>query len=159
MDLWAKLNGLLGRGRIKLIDDSGPVQKAQVDVGPQGYGVRDNTPVLGMYGLASRPPKDSDAIVLFLGGDRTDGVVIATGRQVGRLLSLIEGEAALVNQVRNTFAKLADDGKLHINCDVVIDGDLQVTGDGALGGDLAVAGNGTVDGNLTVDGLLNLPNV
>lgn len=89
------VRGIVGRGRFQMVDDTGPAQLAQVDVGPTGYGVRDNTPSLGVYGVSSRPPAGSDCIVLFMGGERTDAVIIASGSQVYRLKNLGDGEVAL----------------------------------------------------------------
>ena len=93
---------------MKVVDDTnGPVQLMQVDLGPwapdgTSLGIRDKTPRLGEYGHASNPPAGSHVIVLTTGGDRTNGIVIATNHQASRLANLQPGEAALYNGVAVT---------------------------------------------------------
>ncbi len=82
----------LGRGRIQLGDDSGPTQQLQVKFS--------QVDVLDMqrlveYGLASMPPEGTDAIAVFVGADRSNGVVIATGNQTFRIKGLKPGETAI----------------------------------------------------------------
>ena len=83
----------VGRGRVKTVVDDGNVQFVQVVLGQ--LETRDKTPRLAEYGFASSPPVDSDAIVLFVAGDRSNGVVVATGHQASRLKNLARGEAAI----------------------------------------------------------------
>ena len=56
--------------------------------------MRDGTPRLAEYGFTSRPHPGADAVALFISGDRSSGVVIATGDQRYRL-HLADGEAAV----------------------------------------------------------------
>ncbi|MDA8092355.1 MAG: phage baseplate assembly protein V [Betaproteobacteria bacterium] len=88
-----RLQMLVGVGRVTLVDDSGPVQMMQLALG--SLEVRDRTPRLAEFGFASNPPAGSDATLLFVGGDRSNGVVIATGSQALRLRDLQPGEAAI----------------------------------------------------------------
>lgn len=52
---------------------------------------RDNTPLIQQFGFSSNPPADTDVLLLFINGDRSNGVVAGsnhipsrpTGRQVG----------------------------------------------------------------------------
>lgn len=85
---------LLGRGRVQLIkdNDTGPVQTMQVVVSAKETM---DMPRLAEFGFTSRPPKDSDCAVMFISGERTWGVVIATGNQKFRLQLEEDGEAAL----------------------------------------------------------------
>ncbi|HBD37517.1 MAG TPA: baseplate assembly protein, partial [Cupriavidus sp.] len=59
---------------------------------------RDNTPRVGEFGHASNPPVGSDAIVVFLGGDRSNGVVLGTVHQPSRPTGLAPGESMLYSQ-------------------------------------------------------------
>ncbi len=89
-----RLQALVGIGRVTLVDDTtGTVQRAQLTLGQ--LETRDNTPRLAEYGFASNPPPGTDAVLLFVGGDRSNGVVIATGNQTFRLKGLASGDAAL----------------------------------------------------------------
>ncbi len=89
-----RLQALVGIGRVTLVDDTtSTVQRAQLTLGQME--TRDNTPRLAEYGFASNPPPGTDAVMLFVGGDRSNGVVIATGNQTYRLKGLASGDAAL----------------------------------------------------------------
>ena len=45
--------------------------------------------------MASRPVPGADAVVVFLGGDRSAGVVVATGHRIYQGPALAEGEVAI----------------------------------------------------------------
>lgn len=87
---WRRLQLALGRGRLTQTDDSGSVQtlQAQMDWGE----TRDGTPRLAEFGFTSRPPANSDVVLVFIAGDRSNGVAIATGHQASRPTGLQEGE-------------------------------------------------------------------
>ncbi len=91
--LGRRLQMLAGLGRVQWVNDSGQVQTAQLTL--TALEVRDNTPRLAEYGFTSNPPPGADAALLFLGGDRSNGVVIATGHQRYRLKGLASGDAAI----------------------------------------------------------------
>lgn len=57
--------------------------------------LHDPTPSLLQYGFASRPFPGADAVVIFLNGDRSKGVVVAVGDQRYRFRNLVEGEVAI----------------------------------------------------------------
>ena len=76
------------------------MQTVQIDLGPKGADgsplfLRDKTPVLGLFGLTSSPPVKTDVTVLFLGGERDKGVVIAHGHQTYRVRNLASGDVCL----------------------------------------------------------------
>lgn len=87
---------MVGRGRKTTGDDSGNVQMLQVQLGSSD--VRDNTPRLAEFGFSSMPPDGSDLIVLFVGGDRSNGVIIASGHIASRPQNLAPGESKLYCQ-------------------------------------------------------------
>lgn len=91
--IWRRLLHVVGRGRALLVDDAGAVQVLQVRLGADW--VQDRLPRLAEYGFQSVPPAGSDAVLLFLGGNTSDGVVIATGSQTFRLKGLASGEVAI----------------------------------------------------------------
>lgn len=91
--LYARLLMAIGRGRVTLVDDGAGTQTMQVRLGQDE--VRDGTPRLAEYGLTSVPPPGSDAIVIFVGGDRSMGVAVATGNQLARPKGLAVGEVAI----------------------------------------------------------------
>lgn len=86
----------LARGLITTVNDAGGVQFMQVKLNALETG--DNRQRMAEFGLTSNPPINSDAIVLFLGGDRSNGVVVATGHQPSRPKNLAPGETMLYSQ-------------------------------------------------------------
>lgn len=110
-----------GRGRATL--------STQVRLAETGE-MRDDLPVMSLYGFSSRPRPGADAAVLFLGGNRGSGVVIASGD--GRFtIELAEGEAA-VHTHDGTHVHLKLGGTIAIKAATKITVDtplLEVTGD------------------------------
>lgn len=117
----------LGRGKITTGDDSGNVQKLQVQLGP--LETRDNTPRVAEFGFASMPPNGTDAIVVFIGGDRSNGAIIATNHQASRPKNLNPGEAMLYDQW-GKYIKLTESGGIVIEAkgaDVTVNDAANVT--------------------------------
>ncbi|KWR88762.1 phage baseplate assembly protein V [Cupriavidus sp. IDO] len=86
----------LARALVTTVNDSGGVQMMQVKL--NALETRDNTPRMSEFGLSSNPPVGSDAIVVFLGGDRSNGVVLGTVHQPSRPKNLAPGETMLYSQ-------------------------------------------------------------
>lgn len=80
-------------GRARLTDDSGLVQKAQVWV--NDLETISNLQRLAEFGFTSSPPVDSDVMAVFVGGDRANGVIVATGHKASRPTGLKSGETML----------------------------------------------------------------
>ncbi len=91
--LWHRIQSIVGRGRVLLTKDDGPAQLVQVRV--VGDEVKDDVPRMAEYGFVSRPPAGTDAILLFLSGERTSGVIVATNNQQFRMRALETGEVAI----------------------------------------------------------------
>jgi phage baseplate assembly protein V len=83
----------VGCGRVNTGNDSGRVQILQIQLSSNE--IKDDTPRLAEFGFTSMPPVGSDAIVVFMGSDRSQGAVIATGHQASRLKNLKAGEVAI----------------------------------------------------------------
>ncbi|MCE2577556.1 phage baseplate assembly protein domain-containing protein [Gluconacetobacter entanii] len=101
--------------------------------------LRSDVPVMQEYGLASRPVPGSDLFVAFIGGDRTRGVVIATGDQRGRPKDLQPGEVCLFHPSTGSRIWLKTDGSIAI---APFNGKTAVTGD--------LTASGTITGNEVV---------
>ncbi|MBY4641567.1 phage baseplate assembly protein [Gluconacetobacter entanii] len=101
--------------------------------------LRSDVPVMQEYGLASRPVPGSDLLVAFIGGDRTRGVVIATGDQRGRPKDLQPGEVCLFHPSTGSRIWLKADGSIAL---VPSNGKTAVTGD--------LTASGTITGNEVV---------
>ena len=121
--------------KITATDDTGPVHRAQIRGFPPE--TIDHMPVLQIYGLASHAMPGSDAMALFASGDRSNGVIVATGNQQFRLRNLAAGEVALYTDEgdkivfsRGRVVALTCGTKVHIDCPLVeMTGDLHVTGE------------------------------
>lgn len=141
----------IGRGRITTLNDNGAVQTVQAVLG--GAEVRDNLPRVGEYGLASVPPVGTDVIVVFVGGDRSNGVVIGTNNQSLRVKQLADGDTAIYDS-RGHYVLLTKDGitveaksqPITINncTTLTLNGNLQVNGT------VTATGEGTFNGGHTV---------
>ena len=124
--------------------------------------VIDNIGVMQIYGLASHAMVGTDATALFVGGQRSNVVVIATGNQQYRLRGLKPGEVALYTDegdyVRFSRGKIVEikaqeelkitTKKLTIKAEDSIEiesPEIKIKGDIAL------------DGNLTATGAINAP--
>jgi phage gp45-like len=123
-----RIRSMVAKLTITATDDSGPVHKVQA----RGFPMEliDNLEVLQIYGLASHAMPGSDATAMFTSGDRSNGVIIATGNQKYRLRGLISGEVALYDNAGN-IVKLTGHG-IEITCPTkvrVITPRLEVTGD------------------------------
>lgn len=79
---------------IAATDDSGPIHQTQVRVNGTPETI-DNVGVMQIYGLASHAPPGTDATALFMGGLRSNPVIVATGNQQARLRNQKAGEISL----------------------------------------------------------------
>lgn len=76
---------------------------------------KDDVDHIQQFGFTSHPPKGSEAVVLFVGGNRSHGVVIGTDSSTYRLKGLPEGAVALYNQ-NGDYVKLTSDKiEVHAN--------------------------------------------
>lgn len=104
------LRGLISRGVVRVTKDDGETQTADVDL---WHGVsRKGVEVAQPFGLASRPPPDGMALVLAVGGDQGDLVMLPVTAPGDRLSDLGEGEAALY---------AADGTRVHVKADGTVE--------------------------------------
>lgn len=123
-----------GRGRITYVDDSGAVQKLQVRFGSME--IIDNMPAPHDYGYTCHPPIGSDVFASFLGGNRSNGLVVSIGSQAYRMKNLASGEVAIYDalgqSVHLTQAGIVINSgglPITINGDIQLNGSLNATGD------------------------------
>ena len=102
--LWRRLQGIVGRGTGQLVDDIGVLQRVQVQLSP--LEIRDNTLRLGEFGLASNPPPGFTAALVFMAGDRSNGVIVGTEHPIYRLRNLPIGASALYDSLGQYIALL-----------------------------------------------------
>jgi phage gp45-like len=109
-----RLNLAIGRGRIKAVDDSGPVQMLQVDLGPTGpdggsMQTVDQVPMVLHFGFESSPPADTDIVTLHIGGRRTSAIGIGHNSQQYRGRNLPQGDVRM-RDIRGAYIWLTAAG-------------------------------------------------
>lgn len=88
---------IIGRGRVSApVNDSGAVQMMQVKI--NDLETIDNLRRLAEFGFTSVPPQGSDVAIVFVGGDRSSGLVIASNHQASRPKGLQPGETMIYTQ-------------------------------------------------------------
>lgn len=118
--LYRRILGTVARAIIKSVNDSGKMQKVQIGILKDE--IRDKVDRVQQYGITSVPKAGADAVVLFVGGNRDHGIVIATEDSRYRLKDLQEGEVALytdegdyVHLKRGRIIKIKAGTKLEID--------------------------------------------
>jgi phage gp45-like len=139
--LFTQMKRALGLAVIKLIDDTGPYQMVQVDLGPIGQDgkalqLRDKTPVLQHYGFSSNPPPGSDAAIIALGGDANQVLVIATGNREFRIPMPSGG--AVIHDNDGHFIKIIPGQGIHSLGVLLQDGDSTINGETLVNGNMTV---------------------
>lgn len=169
----------ISRCIVKLLNTKKPSQTAQVRL--HSDEVIDDMEYHEPYGFTSSAPTGKrEGVALFLGGDRSNGFLIAVGNRQYRINNLEEGEVALYDdqgqyvkllknghvQVKANTKVLADCPLFETTADVKINGNLEVIGQvitqgttsskagytGANGGVAEMIGGIKVVGALTVNG-------
>lgn len=88
-----RLRLIVSRAAIRASDDSTALQT--LDLGLIGDETRKGAIRIAEYGFASRPPEGAEAVYVCPGGDRAQGVVVATDDRRNRPRDLAEGECCL----------------------------------------------------------------
>ena len=79
--LYRQIKMLLGLGRVSAFDDSDGIQTVQYQTQLE---VHSDTPRLAEFGFSSGLPAGSDVVIGFLGGDRSNGLIIASNHPAYR---------------------------------------------------------------------------
>ncbi|GAB6854162.1 phage baseplate assembly protein [Asaia astilbis] len=125
------LSNLTGLGRVTADTEETPATPT-LQLALPGSVLRSDMPYLQEYGFASRPVPGSDAVMTFIGGDRSRGVVVATGDQRNRPKDLKPGEVCLYHPKTKSRIWLKEDGSIALipaNGKVTLEGSLTVTED------------------------------
>ncbi|TAH39297.1 MAG: phage baseplate assembly protein V [Planctomycetota bacterium] len=130
-----RLSLLVSRGTVKASNDARKIQELQVSL--LAKETQDGLERFQQYGLTGRPFADAEALVVFLGGSRDHGIVIAVDDRRYRLLGLAEGEVALyddqgnrVHLKRNHEIEVVAATKITLQATTVrVNGTLETTGD------------------------------
>jgi phage gp45-like len=112
-------------------DDSGAVQTVQAQLDP--LSTRDGIPVMYHYGFGSVPPIGTDLHIAYLDGDRSKGIVIASGNQAARLSGKSPGDAWMAG---HDFSIVINAGGINITGNVTHNGNYTLDGTMAITGAL-----------------------
>lgn len=136
---------LLARGIVTAVEDTQPMQTLSLSL----LADENKTGVERFqdYGFTSNPPKGLEALVGFIGGNRSHGVVLAVGDRQYRLHPLETGELALYDD-QGQIVHLKRDGIvldsafaiIHRAPLITLDGDVHITGETTSDGDVIAEG-------------------
>jgi len=91
---------------VKSVTDSDGLQILKVQMGRDE--VKDDVERIQQFGFTSNPPNDSEAIVLFVGGNRSHGICLATDSSTYRIKNLPSGAVVIYNK-NGEYVKLTED--------------------------------------------------
>lgn len=97
--LEGRVRGMVARAIVRLVDDARQAQELQLDLLADES--QDAVERFQNYGLTSVPHAGAEALVVFAGGLRSHGVVLAVEDRRYRLTGLEEGEVALFDDLGN----------------------------------------------------------
>ena len=115
-------------------NDAGVIQTVQSQL--NALSVRDDVPVMMLYGFSSSMPLGGDKIVLHGNGEQASAIAIATNHQAYRFTGLLTGESVMHDAWQHSI-RLTEDG-------VVITGNVTINGLATATGNIT-AGFGTSD--------------
>lgn len=107
------------------------------------------------YGFASLPVADSEAIAVFVGGSRDNGVIVAEQGDAGEIPHLESGEVALFSKFGQKIV-LKNDGSVSVNAasgkNIVFENKVVVNADFETQGNITSGGNIASDGDMEAGG-------
>lgn len=127
--IWRRVLLTIGRGLVRAADDSPGVQELQLSLmrGEE----RSRIERFGSLGVTSVPMAGAEAVVVFVGGNRDHGVVVAVEDRSYRPKGLKGGETAVYDATKSQVYLRAD-GRIVLQPSsgaVEVHGDLEVSGD------------------------------
>lgn len=128
--LRTRIANMLARAVVSLVDDGSGVQVVQLSV--LDGETRDGVERLQNYGFTSRPKPGAEAAVLFVGGHRDHGLVIAVDDRRFRVKGLKDGETCVYNDTGSKVT-LHSDGSMDLEASagatlkLGADGSIEVT--------------------------------
>ena len=97
--LEGRVRGMVARAIVRLVDDARQAQEVQIELLADES--QDAVERFQNYGLTSVPHAGAEALVVFAGGLRSHGVVLAVEDRRYRLTGLEDGEVALFDDLGN----------------------------------------------------------
>lgn len=147
---------IAGKAIIKAVNDGAPIQELRISA--LAGEAMDRVARMQEFGFSSNPPAGSEGIILALGANRENLVMIATENRNVRIKNLASGEMVIYTD-DGTYLHLKKSGQVElktavktlIDCPLVeMTGDLLVKGNTEIDGTLLVKDDVTFDKNLLV---------
>lgn len=107
-----RIANMVSRAVVQLVDDSMKMQLLQLSI--LSDETREKCERVQNYGVSSHPVPGAEAVVLFVGGRRDHGLVVAVDDRRHRIKDLAEGEAALYNGVTGAYILMKADGTIEV---------------------------------------------
>lgn len=142
-DIRNRMRLAIGRAILAAVSDAGAIQTAQADC--LADETHDDVERIQEYGFTSVPLVGAEAVLVFPGGNRDHGLIIATDDRRYRLSGLQSGEVAIYTNNGDKIVIRADgtievvaSTKVQITSPLVtMSGNLQVQGDIVAHGDIS----------------------
>lgn len=96
-EMWNRIMMTVARAVVTLVDDSAGRQRMQLELLKGEYA--SDVERMQNYGMTSVPPVGSDAAVVFVAGNREQGIILAVENRLYRLQGLEQGEVALYDDL------------------------------------------------------------
>jgi phage baseplate assembly protein V len=106
------IRNMIARGVLRSVNDETGVQTNSVEIFADE--AKDNCERFQNYGFTSYPAGDAEAIMVFPGGARSAGVIVALDDRATRMVGLLPGEVAMYNPGGRNFVIMHTDGKIEI---------------------------------------------
>jgi len=145
---------VIARGFVRLVNDTLKMQGLQVSL--LADEVRSDVERFQQYGFTSHPHPNAEAIVVFPGGKRDHGIVIAVDDRRYRLKNLAPGEVALYTDEGDyVWFKRGRNVEVLAGTKVKVTAPLtEIVGNATISGTLSVSGQVTALAGLAVTGPL-----
>lgn len=134
----SRLQMMITKVIVDSVQDSKNIQLVKIS-GLEGE-VMDNVERLQNYGFTSNPPKDSEGLIVCIGGNKDHPVLIAVDNGTSRKMGLSTGEVAFY-QANGSFVILKNNGDIQL---VPKSGKIDIVGDTVSSGDV-IDKNGSLD--------------
>ena len=100
------VNLMISRCKLTLVDDSTKTQSAQIEA--YSDEIHDDAQRWQNFGFTSVPPNGSEGIALFVGGNRSTPLIVATENKSLRIKNLKSGEVGIYSSCGDTIILKSD---------------------------------------------------
>lgn len=143
MNSMNKIRLAIGRAIVKLITDSTKIQELQLQL--LSDELRARVERFQDYGFTSVPMEGAEAIVLFVGGDRSHGIAVKVDDRRYRKKDLEPGEVCMYTK-NGDYVLIKDGGIIEVKASDELKVDAPLA---TFTGDVHVEGNITCDGDVS----------